>query len=713
MSYAAVTNSHSYQSQQVNSNYAMQQQQQILLTHSPAPAQLPSAGAIHLAHHPFQGNQNAPYYQAHYQSAGPFAQYPTGPSGPINPYSGQPLPVGPVPLVALNVIPPPLIAQSTTGNNFVSTSVNDDNEANKKLEQINKNDLLDRSNDPQSGKQVPPRPSSQPNSAPVSSNNSFSSNTASNSTTKSKLNPYAMEFNPTFGGASNIGMLQSPSPTLITAITPQALASSVQPAAQPIHQLGPTTALVVTTAGSNPALPPGAVPLSAMPYSAPIYDAYPQLPTLSTHSGHHHSHQHSQQNLSNPQSQPPPPPSAVQMTHLYQVPAQTIQGQPIIHTQYQTAGTGHQQQTTSILINGQQPYYFVNQPPPPTTQQQQQQTSSAASMNTPNSNQQQSTPLGNNSTHGNKVKKAVVSINDGNSNANTPTSNNNSLRNNSSNYSANSSSNNNNPSQPNQFHQMISYGPPQASLGPNGHQQQFIYANSTQPIHLSQLGAATASQSQFAANIYPNQAQYSSPQQLVQQQTGSSQLRMIGPNGQYLNYTQSTIEQSQQQQQQQPQFFSYNPYNQLVHNPHVQHHVNAQFQASYHPPQSQQQQNNSQQQQQQQNPPPSSTPSNVIHSHSAPHTPSPMPVISQQQQQQQPPIYNSTNANSNVNNSAPQQIPLPPVSVYQPQGPAPPHGYIQTAYNYMPQSPSASGGPGLQQQYHYALQNGAYGKLYI
>jgi len=135
---------------------------------------------------------------------------------------------------------------------------------------------------------------SQPNnnSAPSSLNYSFNSNinpstVGSTTTTKSKLNPFAMEFNPTFG-TSNLSMIQSPSSSLLPNTTTTAVnAANLQnnqviplvsqtPFPLPVHhqhqqqqhhhQIGPTTQLVVAT-GTPTGLPHGAVPLSAISYS--------------------------------------------------------------------------------------------------------------------------------------------------------------------------------------------------------------------------------------------------------------------------------------------------------------------------------------------------------------------------------------------------------------------------------------------------------------
>lgn len=101
---------------------------------------------------------------------------------------------------------------------------------------------------------------------------------------------------------------------------------------------------------------------------------------------------------------------------MYPVPAQPMQ---INHPHYQTAGVGPNQQTTSIVINGSNgqpmpmpPFYIMNHQAPNGGPAQQQGGSNGN--NGPASGSASSSNL-------NKVKKAIVSINDshaGNNNGN-------------------------------------------------------------------------------------------------------------------------------------------------------------------------------------------------------------------------------------------------------------------------------------------------------
>ena len=194
-------------------------------------------------------------------------------------------------------------------------------------------------------------------------------------------------------------------------------------------------------------------------------------------------------------------------------------------------------------------------------------------------------------------------------------------------------------------------------------------------------------QPQFTA-VYPMGHQFQGqpvapPPQQQQQTPMPTGIRMItGLNGQQFYAAPMPSFDAQQQphhqhhvqsmqQQQQPagaqQYFYPYP-NQMVHHPQFN-----------------QQQQQQQVQQQQQHPPSSSTPSNIMqHTHSAPHTPSPMPSSAsnasnnQQQQQQQ------------------QQQQMPSIQInYQGQQMPPSFNYMHHPA-YLQQSPNLSG-PGILQ----------------
>ena len=337
--------------------------------------------------------------------------------------------------------------------------------------------------------------------------------------------------------------------------------------------------------------------------------------------------------------------------HMYHQPMHA--NPQIIHPHYQTAGggIGQQQQTTSILINNSNgqaimpPFYIMNQPPP-----------SIHSVLNPAGNVPQQPSQAPPQLHANKIKKAVVSINDtqqaaGQRNGfNTTTPNSSSSA---SNITAGS------------YHQSYGVPPPpqqqQPTAPPAG---QYIYSN-----------AANASQ-QFAY------------QQQFQQPGGGANIRMIVPgNQQYLNYPPGNLEHQQQAPQSgpppPPSYFY--PYNQVIHNPQFSN-------------QSQQQQGGQPMQQ----PPPSSTPSNVMQhggnnqNQSAPHTPSPMP---NQTSQPGGGVFMPAPTHAGANPGPP-----PQGLIYQPQ--MAPYNYVHAtaaaAYpNYLPQSPA--GAPQHQQQ-HQAMQ---------
>jgi hypothetical protein len=296
---------------------------------------------------------------------------------------------------------------------------------------------------------------------------------------------------------------------------------------------------------------------------------------------------------------------------------------PINHPHYQTANSGpHQQQTTSILINSSNgqpmpPFYVMNSQAPPPQQQ------AAGATNAGPS----------------KVKKAVVSVNEGN--ATSTSSSQHRTTNNSNNYTHQGPAN--------QVYHGYGPVPPNQSLLPSGHpsqQQHFAY-----PSGPTMSTSSTSSQlSQYSyAGPYP----------------GQPNIRMLIPGVQPQFYPPP---QQQLNDHQNPVYYPYNS-QQLQHqhsNPGPQ----------YGGPQQQPPQ-----------PPPSSTPSNAaIHSNqSAPHTPSPMPS------QQNVFLPASTGQREHASGSNPQQ---PQGLIYQPQGPPPPHSYyMQPNYppqGYMPPSPAGS-----------------------
>lgn len=297
------------------------------------------------------------------------------------------------------------------------------------------------------------------------------------------------------------------------------------------------------------------------------------------------------------------------------------------------------------------PFYIMNQ-----QQQQQQPTGNQSGGQGPQG--PNNTATSNPSTH-NKIKKAVVSINEGNSNTPNNQRTFSSTSNNQNNTNSTSATNNQQQSNPNgQFHQqMIQYGPPAPSAQNHA---QYIYSSSGPTMSNS----STSSQvSQFS---YQQQQSAAGIQFQPQHPNAGPNVRMIIPNNHQF-YPQT----AENHQTQHPQVF----YPQM----HPQMHPQQQ--------QQQQQQFNQNQNQQQQNlqqPPPSSTPSNIIHNQSAPHTPSPMPSQTNVfippnsqpgNQQQGPPPSQPPNAQQSL--------------IYQPQ--VPPYYMNGQGYpgpGYIPQSPA-------------------------